>query len=80
MLPEAGDLEKEFQCIVDILAGVVREYLSEARGSLTDDFGDDTPFMDAGLDSLDLLKVSRKPQVKWTNSKWIAHHFDIITL
>lgn len=36
---------------------VVTEYLSLSLGSRPKDFTPDTPFMDAGLDSLDLLKV-----------------------
>ena len=36
---------------------VVTEYLSLSLGSPLKDFTPDTPFMDAGLDSLDLLKV-----------------------
>ncbi len=38
---------------------VVTEYLSLSLGSPPKDFTPDTPFMDAGLDSLDLLKVLR---------------------
>ena len=37
---------------------VVHEYLAVAHGGdPPGDFADDTPFMEAGLDSLDLLKV-----------------------
>ena len=36
---------------------VVTEYLSLSLGPPSEDFTPNTPFMDAGLDSLDLLKV-----------------------
>lgn len=62
MLPDDGHDDRDFLSLVCTLAGVVREYLSEARGSLADDFKDDTPFMDAGLDSLDMLKVTPTPR------------------
>lgn len=35
----------------------VTEYLTAGLGAPPKDFSTDTPFMDAGLDSLDLLKV-----------------------
>ena len=57
MLPEAVDASRECGSIIDSLCSVVKEYLTEARGAPVDDFNPDTPFMDAGLDSLDMLKV-----------------------
>lgn len=38
----------------------VTEYLTLSLGTPPKDFTTDTPFMEAGLDSLDLLKVYRK--------------------
>lgn len=57
MLPAAAESGKEFEAIKSRLSAVVREYLTEARGAEVDDFSADTPFMDAGLDSLDMLKA-----------------------
>ena len=57
MLPETVSAEDEYQGIVGSLTAVVQGYLSEARGDPVDDFSADTPFMEAGLDSLDMLKV-----------------------
>lgn len=57
VLPEGVHAGDEYRGIVETLAGVVQNYLTEARGDPADDFTADTPFMDAGLDSLDMLKV-----------------------
>lgn len=40
------------------ISRIVSEYLSQVRDESSEDFNLDTPFMDAGLDSLDMLKVS----------------------
>ena len=46
------------------MRAVVREYLTVAHwGDPPGDFGDTTPFMEAGLDSLDLLKVRPSDQM-----------------
>ena len=58
-LPETVTTEDEYKGIVDSLAEVVQNYLTEARGDPADDFTADMPFMDAGLDSLDMLKVHK---------------------
>lgn len=59
MLPGGTSAENEYKDIVDSLTEVVQGYLTDARGDPADDFTADTPFMEAGLDSLDMLKVSR---------------------
>ncbi len=41
----------------EVIASVVMQYLSEARSEPLEDLDFSTPFMDAGLDSLDMLKV-----------------------
>ncbi len=43
----------EFAAILN----TVTEYLTASLGAPSKDFATDTPFMEAGLDSLDLLKV-----------------------
>lgn len=43
--------------VVDAVGKVVSEYLTEARGEPLQNFSPDVPFMDAGLDSLDMLKA-----------------------
>jgi hypothetical protein len=58
-----------YQGIVDTVAAVIQEYLTEARGESVDGFTVDTPFMDAGLDSLDMLKVPLPPLLT-TRSKF----------
>ena len=54
--------EEEGDGVVHALVlGVVREYLAVAAGGqLLADFTSATPLMEAGLDSLDLLKVGRE--------------------
>ena len=51
---------------LDVLAtvrGTVVQFLEQSRGEPIDDaFTDHTPFMDAGLDSLDIMKVRPSPQ------------------
>ena len=42
----------------EVIASVVMQYLSEARSEPLEEVDFSTPFMDAGLDSLDMLKVS----------------------
>ena len=47
---------------LDVLATVraaVVHFIENSRGEAADDFTDRTPFMDAGLDSLDIMKVLR---------------------
>ena len=41
----------------DLIAGIVIQYLTEARAEPIEDVSFSTPLMDAGLDSLDMLKV-----------------------
>ena len=53
MLPE----EDAFLAVLDMVAGV-EEYLTRARGEPGEALSLVTPFMVAGLDSLDMLKVS----------------------
>ena len=57
-MPESVVPGVQYDAIVASMSAVIQEYLSEARGAEVDDFTADTPFMDAGLDSLDMLKVS----------------------
>ena len=54
MLPE----DDGFLAVLDTVAGVLEEYLAQARGEPGEALTLDTPFMDAGLDSLDMLKVT----------------------
>ena len=54
MLPE----EDGVLAVLDTVVGVLEEYLTQARGDTGEALTLDTPFMDAGLDSLDMLKVS----------------------
>jgi len=45
---------------LDVLATVrntVVHFIKQSRGEAADDFTDRTPFMDAGLDSLDIMKA-----------------------
>ena len=51
-------LESSEQHVFDIIDSTLRQYLAEGRDEPVADFTFTTPFMDAGLDSLDLLKVS----------------------
>lgn len=58
-LPSQGT-EKEDPAATTVRA-VVLEYLALAHGGdPPGDLDDDTPFMEAGLDSLDLLKVNKR--------------------
>lgn len=41
----------------DLIASIVIQYLSEARAETLEDISFSTPLMEAGLDSLDMLKV-----------------------
>ena len=62
MMPVQDSLEEaEYRAAVDTVAAVIQGYLTEARGEPVDDFTFDTPFMDAGLDSLDMLKACLFP-------------------
>ena len=46
--------------VATAVRAVLLEYLALAHGGdPPGDFGNDTPFMEAGLDSLDLLKVNK---------------------
>ena len=58
--------------VLDTVAGVLEEYLTQARGEPGEALTVDTPFMDAGLDSLDMLKVSprcsRRPTTGFTST------------
>ena len=59
MMPVQDSLEEaEYRAAVDTVAAVIQGYLTEARGEPVEGFTADTPFMDAGLDSLDMLKAS----------------------
>lgn len=49
---------QEYNQVVQGLFQVVQGYLIDARGEVEDEFTTETPFMDAGLDSLDMLKVN----------------------
>lgn len=61
-MPVQDSLEAAgYQGIMDTVASVIQEYLTEARGEPVDGFTSDTPFMDAGLDSLDMLKANPSP-------------------
>lgn len=51
----ADSSEQQTFAIID---STVRQYLAEGRDEPVEDFTASTPFMDAGLDSLDMLKVS----------------------
>ena len=61
--------------VTTAVRAVVQEYLALAQGGdPPGDFGDDTPFMEAGLDSLDLLKV--KYLQVWTSG--IFAYLDVL--
>jgi hypothetical protein len=52
----AGD--EEYDRVYNIILTEVQQYVRESRGDPDEDFNLEIPLMDAGLDSLDLLKVS----------------------
>ena len=55
-----GGAEGEYQQqILEAVDATVRDYLADSRGEPVTDIGPDTPFMIAGLDSLDMLKVRK---------------------
>lgn len=50
--------EDAWETTVDLVLGLLHQYLQEALDDCPEELTADTTFMDAGLDSLDLLKVS----------------------
>lgn len=60
--PEMGqctDADEAYQQhIFEVVDATVREYLAEGRGEPLAELPPGMPFMEAGLDSLDMLKVS----------------------
>lgn len=49
--------EESYLALCDLVLAVIQNFISEAQGGSGDELTPDTPFMDAGLDSLDMLKV-----------------------
>ena len=45
------------QQVFEMVDAIIKEYLAEGRGSPLETFSPSMPFMEAGLDSLDMLKV-----------------------
>ena len=43
--------------VVAAVRGTVVHFIEQSRGEAANDFTDHTPFMDAGLDSLDIMKA-----------------------
>ena len=51
---------------LDVVATVrttVVHFIEQSRGEAAIDFTDRTPFMDAGLDSLDIMKVRKRGRI-----------------
>lgn len=49
--------EEDFENMLALVMNTLQQYLEEALDEVPEDLTEDTTFMDAGLDSLDLLKV-----------------------
>lgn len=58
----ASSSEDAWDTTVDLVLGLLHQYLQEALDDCPEELTADTTFMDAGLDSLDLLKVFRMSQ------------------
>lgn len=48
---------KEQQHVFEVIEAIVHDFVTEGRGDPVADLDPATPFMAAGLDSLDMLKV-----------------------
>ena len=57
VMPDASDAEH--LDLVAVVRATVVHFIEQGRGEAAEDFTDHTPFMDAGLDSLDVMKVRR---------------------
>jgi hypothetical protein len=66
-MPDA--LDAEHLDLVAVVRATVVHFIEQSRGEAADDFTDHTPFMDAGLDSLDVMKV-RRQKLRSTPGVW----------